>query len=1055
MKCTPWARPTLPRFLALSLVFGILPHAAAEEPKPEKKPATETVDRKARKKGRNKSAPAEAQKQPITPADYGRWERLLGNKLSADGRWLTSEVARVDEERRLDLHNLKSKKTEAAVSYKQGSQAIFSDDSAWLAVAIGKSPAQIKKEQKAGDKAPKSAGKTIKLRQLKNGETTGLENVGDFSFSADSHFAAMEIVPKTPSGAGPGKVLIIRELASGQDTTFGNVVRHAWSDRGALLAMVIDSPSISNALQVFDPSRGTLRTLESNEENYAALVWRDDAMDLAAMREMKHGEKEDVSHVLLAWRNLDKAKPVAFSYEHAEEKTFPKDMYISGGKISWSKDGKSISCDLMEWEDKPKDQNADKMEDAKEAPAEKEKDNKKPKPEPKPKPEASPKKEEPQTPQTKPLRETIEEDSNVEVWHSRDVEIMPLQKKKATQLKNPKRRSVWWLDTGKLVQLGTELTEQVNLLRSGTHAMGVDYTPHERTAMFGPRLFDLYLIDATTGERECIEESLKYQLESSPNGRYLIYLRDGQVWSHDIKTDQKHNLTGELETHFTNQEDDTLAAEKRPYGNATWLKDSSALLLYDRFDIWKISPNGSAAIKLTNGTEDMIRHRLSQASFRKDDEGTIDPKKPLFVALYGELTKKSGYAKLQLDQDAKRAAKLDTLLWEDRAISQLSRAEDANVYTFVKERSDDSPDLFAARGNLRKARQITDTNSFQKDFLWGRSELVDFKNKNGVPLQGSLTYPANYKPGQKYPMIVYIYEDRSQDLHRYSVPTEKHPYNPAVYSAEGYFVFQPDIIYRPQEPGISAVECVVPAVEEVLKTGLIDEDRVGLVGHSWGAYQTAFIVTQTDLFAAGIAGAPLTNMMSMAVSVYWNSGQSNAWIFSQSQGRMDQPFWRNVDNYVRNSPIHGLDDLNTPLLMAFGDKDGAVDWGQGVQMYNAARWAGKDDLVMLVYPGENHSLRKEENMVDYHYRVLEWFGHYLKETEAPKWITEGKSYLDRKEELENKDEAPKPAAEVKTKPKPQTEAPKKAKKEKSAAARKKARQQKRKNKKPTPEAAAN
>jgi acetyl esterase/lipase len=239
------------------------------------------------------------------------------------------------------------------------------------------------------------------------------------------------------------------------------------------------------------------------------------------------------------------------------------------------------------------------------------------------------------------------------------------------------------------------------------------------------------------------------------------------------------------------------------------------------------------------------------------------------------------------------------------------------------------------------------------------------------------------------------------------------------------------------------VECVVPAVEEVLKTGMIDKDRVGLVGHSWGAYQTSFIVTQTDLFSAGIAGAPLTNMMSMAVSVYWNSGQTNAWIFAQSQGRMDKPFWRDVDNYVRNSPIHGLDNLNTPLLIAFGDKDGAVDWGQGVQMYNAARWAGKDDLVMLVYPGENHSLRKEENMVDYHYRVLEWFGHYLKEKEAPKWITEGKSYLDRKEELEKKKEKSKqPAAKPAKPPTPSPKAkpsaePKKEEEPKKSGDRKK------------------
>ena len=176
-------------------------------------------------------------------------------------------------------------------------------------------------------------------------------------------------------------------------------------------------------------------------------------------------------------------------------------------------------------------------------------------------------------------------------------------------------------------------------------------------------------------------------------------------------------------------------------------------------------------------------------------------------------------------------------------------------------------------------------------------------------------------------------------------------------------------------------------------------------------------MTQTDLFAAGVAGAPLTDMMSMSVSVYWNSGNTNALIFSQSQGRMNKPFWRDVETYARNSPIHGLDTMNTPLLIAFGDDDGAVDWDQGVEMYNAARWAGKEDLVMLVYPGENHGLRKEENMVDYHYRVKEWMAHYLKGTEGKKWITEGKSFLERekeKEDLKAKKPAEKKPAEKKS-----------------------------------------
>ena len=253
---------------------------------------------------------------------------------------------------------------------------------------------------------------------------------------------------------------------------------------------------------------------------------------------------------------------------------------------------------------------------------------------------------------------------------------------------------------------------------------------------------------------------------------------------------------------------------------------------------------------------------------------------------------------------------------------------------------------------------------------------------------------------------------RSQTVHSYYTPSERSAYNTAVFSAEGYFVFQPDIVYRAQNPGLSAKECVIPAVKPVLETGMVDPKRIGLVGHSWGGYQTAFLSTQTDLFAALVAGAPLTNMMSMSMSIYWNSGQTDAWIFHESQGRMDQPFWKDVDTYMANSAIFNIENLNNPLLVAFGDEDGAVDWQQGVELYNAARLAQKP-MVMLVYPGENHGLAKKPNQVDYHYRILEWFGHYLKGEEAPQWILEGQTYLDRQKEIKAFKKQKKPTKEKK------------------------------------------
>jgi len=254
-------------------------------------------------------------------------------------------------------------------------------------------------------------------------------------------------------------------------------------------------------------------------------------------------------------------------------------------------------------------------------------------------------------------------------------------------------------------------------------------------------------------------------------------------------------------------------------------------------------------------------------------------------------------------------------------------------------------------------------------------------------------------------MITYIYEIRSPSARNYVAPTREHPYNTTVFTQEDYFVFQPDIRYRPRDPGRSAVDAIVPAVQKVVDTTPVDGDRVGLTGHSWGGYQTTFTATQTDLFAAAVAGAPLTNMVSMYNSIYWRSGGTDARIFEISQGRMGVPPWEDMDAYVANSPLHHIESLNTPFLMAFGTDDGAVEFNQGVEFYNAARRAGKQ-LAFLVYDDENHGISKQDkNSVDYRNRVLEWFDHYLKEEAGPSWIEDGIPYLKQIEQKKEEKKA--------------------------------------------------
>ena len=257
-------------------------------------------------------------------------------------------------------------------------------------------------------------------------------------------------------------------------------------------------------------------------------------------------------------------------------------------------------------------------------------------------------------------------------------------------------------------------------------------------------------------------------------------------------------------------------------------------------------------------------------------------------------------------------------------------------------------------------------------------------------------------------------------MNRYPAPRVR-GFNQAFYTSHGYAVLMPDITYKINDPGMSAVWCVLPAIDAAVATGVVDKNAIGLHGYSWGGYQTAFLVTQTETFKAAFAGAPLTNMISMYSSIYWNSGSADQPIFESSQGRFKGGYWDNLEAYTRNSPVYYAQNVKTPLIILHNDKDGAVDWNQGIEYFNTLRRLNKP-VVMLEYKGENHGLRKPENLKDYTVRMLEFFDHYLKGKPAPKWLSEGVPYLKLKEHLKERQKLlQRPEEKEKEKPKKEKE----------------------------------
>jgi dipeptidyl aminopeptidase/acylaminoacyl peptidase len=910
-----------------------------------------------------------AQTKPtIRPTDYGKWESFPfgGATLAPNGQWLAYPVNRVNEENELRLGGV-ARDTTIVVPY--GSAPAFSGDSRWIAYAIGVSPAE--RDRLVKDKKP-PAHNALGMRDLTTGATEVVRDVSAFRFSGDGRFLAMRRYP-----AAEGKRaadLIVQDLARGTKLTFGNVAEFAWSDGKALLAFTVETEGgAGNGVQLYDASTGAVRVLDSSSPSlYRMLAWREKSEDLAVLRSRTDKAYRDTAHVVLAWTRVASAAPTRRELDPSSARGFPAEMRVAEHwRPEWSKDGSMIFIGLRPREraaggDMPVAAGGTDGDGATATP---------------PKDSAR-------------AKETV---SDVQVWHAKDVRIIPGQKAQERQDLQRTLLTAWHLGDGHVVQIGTDLLETARVLRGEKFATETDHVPFAFGAKFGRPYLDVYVVDVVTGQRRKALDKVRFFFGGSATGRRLAWYDGKDYWSQDVATGARTNLTATITAKdpatFGDPDYDSPTDLPPPSGLERWTKDDRAVLVYDEHDIWSLAPDGSGGRRLTSGAADHLMYRYARTSARRDDDG-IDLAKPVYLSLFGKRSKQSGFARLEPNGEVKRLA------LEDARLNALTRADSADVYAFTRERYDDSPDWFAGAGTIRDARQVSATNRFQSDYAWGRTELVSYTSLAGRALQGVLVYPANYDASKKYPMIVYPYELLSQDVHRYVPPSERSYYNQTVWSANGYFVLRPDIVFRDREPGQSVLDALEPAVKSIIARGLVDSAKVGLVGHSWGGYEATFVPTRTNLFAASVAGAPITNFLSFAGAIHWTPGIAELDHWETGQARMAVPFWEDMEAYLRNSPAAKVDRLRTPMLMEFGDADGTVDWHQGIEFYNFARRAGRDDFVMLVYPGEDHGLRKKENQIDYHRRINQWFAHWLKGEPAPKWMTDGQTWLERKAVLD-------------------------------------------------------
>ena len=945
-----------------------------------------------------------AQTKPIPGfVDYGKFENVApaggggggrfgggggGGGLSNDGKWLGYTITKSNRDTELRVLELATNKVTAEPS---GAQLTFTSDTKWAAWSVGYTQAQQDRMRTQNQPLQNK----LALMNLATSVKTSADNVQSFSFSADGKFLLVRRYPPAAAGGGgaaaapagrggaggrgggaaggalddtpaSGGTISIRNLATGAEMTFGNVGEEAWQDAGATLAMTINAADqMGNGVQLYNAATGELKVLDSANAGYLGLAWRKDSADLVVMKTKADEKKDGLTYQILAWTSAGTSTEKKLTYDPTTDTKFPAGQrLVSFRRPTWSDDGKSVFLGFGRWEDKPTPPRGSRGSGGSGGSVA----------------EGS-------------TGAVADEPADVVVWHWQDADVMSKQKLSATQDRRRNLLAVWHLDTGALTPVGKDYQETVSPIRRANIALVSAWGKYAMERSIGRGAADLYVADLTTGARTPLKTNVGGNASVSTNGKYVLFTEADNYWTINLATKAITNITAKYPGAFVNKDSDQTTKQKPMFGTGGWAKDDAAVLLYDKYDIWQFAPDGSSAKKLTDGKTEMVVHRLASVEAATDG---IDLAKTQYVSLFGSRSKKSGYGLL------KTGAPVEQLAFVDKSVSGLGKAKDADVYVHMVQDYNDSPDMFVSGADLKNAKQVTTTNAFLNDYAWGKTETIDYTTDkwHGLQkLQGTLYYPAGYEPGKQYPMIVYMYELLSDNAHRFVVPSDRDYYNTSVFTTQGYFVLQPDITFKPREPGLSVVACVTAAIKAAEAKGMIDPKKVGVIGHSWGGFDSAFLATHTQgLLATAIAGAAITDLVSNYGNGHWSSGIAETDHIETGQQRMEVPLYDDLQAYIRNSAVFNVANMTVPLLLEVGNQDGTVFWHQGVELYNIARRAGKN-VVMIEYNAEDHGLSQYKDQKDYQQRILQWFGHYLKGQAAPEWITKGQSYLARQDEV--------------------------------------------------------
>jgi dipeptidyl aminopeptidase/acylaminoacyl peptidase len=834
-------------------------------------------------------------KRPFTHQDFDAWKSIQAQQLSRDGKWVAYALMPQDGDGEIIVRNIASGtewKTKRGYRPPQPPpdpsepgpapalgqalrtlRPVFTADSRFLLFTIEPTKAELnqaKKDKKKPEEMPKNA---LAIMNLSNGQVTRIEKVKSFQSPEDAAgwvAYQLEANPedKKPEAEAPkpgedtedqqrggravaggrpsgnrkefGSDLVLRNLTTGAERTFAHALDFSFSkDAKTLVYTVAARAENLNGVFIATPGNDSPPVeLLAGKGKYTRLTWDEGQTQLAFTSDRDEAGAKQPKFKIYHWTRNSNLKAVEIV--STANAGFRSGLIISdNANLSFSQDGSKLFLGVAPPSEPEKDPNSDDNSDDK---------------------------------------------VSVDLWHYQDDFIQPMQKVRAGQERNRSYRAVYHLKEKKFVQLADETMNGLNPADKGSWALGTDDREYRRLVGVDTNYSDVYLVNIMNGTRKPLLKKNQFGVTWSPNGKYGLVF-DGKDWNTISVPDGKlTNLTAKLGVKFWREDHDSPSTAPA-YGNGGWVKDDKAVLLYDQFDIWQVAPDGSSAKNLTDGVGRKEKIEFRYAKLDSEDR-FIDPSKPLLLRAENVETRDSGFYRDKLDGGLP-----ERLHWAAKNFTNPTKAKDADVLLLTASRFDEYPDLLLTNLSLKDLKKVSNEGTQLDKFTWGKAELVSFRNTDGVALSGILVKPENFDPSKKYPMIVYIYEKLSNTLHNFTHPTPTNSINRYVYASNGYLVFMPDIVYTIGYPGQSAMKCVMPGVQAVIDQGFVDENAIGIQGHSWGGYQIAYMVTQTNRFKAAAPGAVVANMTSAYSGIRWGTGLSRQFQYERTQSRIGGSLW--------------------------------------------------------------------------------------------------------------------------------------------------------------------